>query len=123
MLGGVFEELPGLRVILAHGGGFFPYQIGRLDHGYHARPELQARLPHPPSHYLGNLYADSLIHDGQSLRFLIERFGADHVVLGSDYPFDMGCERPVDAVREIGLPAEQERAVLSGTLARLLGVG
>jgi aminocarboxymuconate-semialdehyde decarboxylase len=123
VLGGVFEELPGLQVILAHGGGSFPYQLGRLDHGYRARPELRARLPHPPSHYLSNLYADSLIHDGRSLRFLIERFGAGHVVLGSDYPFDMGCERPVDAVREIGLPSEQERAVVGGTLARLLGVG
>lgn len=123
VMSGVFEELPSLRVILAHGGGFFPYQIGRLDHGYRARPELQARLPKPPSAYLGSLYADSLIHDGRSLRFLIDRLGADHVVLGSDYPFDMGCEAPVAAVREIGLEPKQERAVLGRTLARLLGVG
>ena len=123
VMSGVFEELPELRVILAHGGGYFPYQIGRLDHGYQARPELQARLSKPPSHYLGNLYADSLIHDGRALRFLIDRFGADHVVLGSDYPFDMGCESPVAAVREIGLPPEQERAIVGGTLARVLGIG
>ena len=123
VMSGVFEELPDLRVVLAHGGGYFPYQIGRLDHGYHARPELQARLPKPPSAYLGNVYADSLIHDGRSLRFLIDRLGADHVVLGSDYPFDMGCEAPMAAVRELGLPVEQERAVLGGSLAGLLGVG
>jgi aminocarboxymuconate-semialdehyde decarboxylase len=123
VMGGVFEKLPGLRVILAHGGGFFPYQIGRLDHGYAARPELQARLPRRPSEYLSSIYADSLIHDGRSLRFLIDRFGADHVVLGCDYPFDMGCDRPADAVRELGLAPDTERAILGGTLARLLGVG
>jgi aminocarboxymuconate-semialdehyde decarboxylase len=110
-------------VILAHGGGFFPYQLGRLDHGYAARPELQARLPRRPSEYLGSIYADSLIHDGRSLRFLIERFGGDHVVLGSDYPFDMGCEAPVAAVRELKLTPATERAIAGGTLARLLNVG
>lgn len=120
ILSGVFEELPELRVILAHGGGFFPYQIGRLDHGYAARESLRERLPRPPSAYLGNVYADSLIHDGRSLRFLLDRLGSDHVVLGSDYPFDMGCDGPVDAVRELGLPSDTERAVLGGTLARLL---
>ena len=123
VMSGTFEALPGLRVILAHGGGFFPYQIGRLDHGYAARPELQARLPRRPSEYLSSIYADSLIHDGRSLRFLIDRFGADHVVLGCDYPFDMGCDRPADAVRELGLAPDTERAILGGTLARLLGVG
>lgn len=123
VMGGIFEELPGLRVILAHGGGFFPYQIGRLDHGYAARPELQARLPRRPSEYLGSIYADSLIHDGRSLRFLIDRFGGDHVVLGCDYPFDMGCDRPADAVRELRLSPVTERSILGGTLARLLGVG
>lgn len=123
VMGGVFEALPGLRVILAHGGGFFPYQLGRLDHGYAARPELRARLPHRPSEYLSSIYADSLIHDGRSLRFLIERIGADHVVLGSDYPFDMGCEAPVAEVRALGLPPATERAISGGTLARLLNVG
>jgi len=120
ILSGTFEELPGLNVILAHGGGYFPYQIGRLDHGYAAREDLQTRLPRPPSAYLDNVYADSLIHDGRSLWFLLDRLGADHVVLGSDYPFDMGCERPVDAVRELGLASGVEQAVLVGTLAGLL---
>jgi aminocarboxymuconate-semialdehyde decarboxylase len=123
IMSGAFEELPGLKVILAHGGGFFPYQLGRLDHGYASREELQAQLPRPPSAYLGSIYADSLIHDGRSLRFLVDRLGADHVVLGSDYPFDMGCEGPVDAVGEIGLAADAERAIVGGTLARLLKVG
>ncbi len=120
ILSGTFEELPGLNVILAHGGGFFPYQIGRLDRGYATRAELGARLLRPPSAYLRHIYADSLVHDGRSFRFLMDRLGADHVVLGSDYPFDMGCERPVDAIRELGLPHGVEQAVLGRTLAGLL---
>ena len=63
-----------------------------------------------------------MIHDSRSLRFLIDRLGGDRVVLGSDYPFDMGCEAPVEAVRELGLAPAQERAIVGGTLARLLGV-
>ena len=122
IMSGTFERLPRLKVVLAHGGGFFPYQIGRLDHGYGARAALQDHLPRRPSEYLGNVFADSLIHDGRSLRFLIDRLGADHVVLGSDYPFDMGCEAPVDEVRDLALDAPHERAILGGTLARLLKV-
>jgi aminocarboxymuconate-semialdehyde decarboxylase len=123
IMSGMLEALPGLKVILAHGGGFFPYQVGRMDHGYHVRSDLQDRLPRPPSFYLGQIYADSLIHDGRSLRFLIDRLGFEHVVLGCDYPFDMGCERPVDAVRALALPSDQERAILGATLGRLLKVG
>jgi len=123
IMSGTLEALPNLKIILAHGGGFFPYQIGRLDHGYLARPALQESLPRRPSAYLDQVYADSLIHDGRSLRFLIDRLGSDHVVLGCDYPFDMGCDAPVDAVRELSLPPDQERAILGDTLARLLRLG
>jgi aminocarboxymuconate-semialdehyde decarboxylase len=62
----------------------------------------------------------SLTHNGQALRFLIDRIGADHVVLGSDHPFDMGCDTPIDAVHELGLPPAQQNAVLGDTLAKLL---
>jgi aminocarboxymuconate-semialdehyde decarboxylase len=119
---GAFERLPNLKIVLAHGGGFFPYQIGRLDHGYRVHPAAFQGLPKPPSAYLGNVYCDSLTHDGQSLRFLIDRVGADHVVLGTDYPFSMRHDAPVDAVVELGLPAGQQKAVLGGTLAKLLKV-
>jgi aminocarboxymuconate-semialdehyde decarboxylase len=122
ILGGVFERHPGLRVILAHGGGYFPYQVGRMDHGYAARAELRERLPRRPSEYLGNLYCDSLTHSGISLRFLLDRLGDDHVVIGSDYPFDMGDTRPVDAIRDLGLGRERETKVLGKNLARLLRV-
>jgi aminocarboxymuconate-semialdehyde decarboxylase len=121
IVAGVFEKFPGLNVVLAHGGGFFPYQIGRLDHGYGVRKEL-AHLPHPPSHYLKNIYCDNLVHNLASQRFLVDRLGADHVVLGTDHPFDMGTETPVDFVRELGLPREQEEAIIGGNLAKLLKV-
>jgi aminocarboxymuconate-semialdehyde decarboxylase len=122
ILGGVLERFPRLRVILAHGGGYFPYQIGRLDHGWAARPDLARRLPRRPSEYLGSVYCDSLIHSDVSLRFLLDRMGDDHVVLGSDYPFDMGNPAPVEAVRRLGLGAEREARVLGKNLGRLLGV-
>ena len=120
LLSGTFERHPRLKVVLAHGGGFLPYQLGRLDHGHEVRPELNTRLPKPPTAYLGNIFCDSLTHDAQALRFLIDRIGADHVVLGSDHPFDMGSDTPVDAVRALGLGRAHEKAVLEGTLARLL---
>jgi aminocarboxymuconate-semialdehyde decarboxylase len=120
--GGVFERHPELKIILAHGGGYFPYQIGRLDHGYRVRAELRDRLPKPPSAYLGGLYCDTLTHNAVALRFLVERMGDDHVVIGTDYPFDMGDETPVDSVRACRLGAAGEANVLSRNLLRLLRV-
>jgi aminocarboxymuconate-semialdehyde decarboxylase len=122
ILGGVFERHPGLRVILAHGGGYFPYQIGRLDHGYAMRAELKERLPRRPSEYLASIYCDSLIHSDLSLRFLLDRMGDEHVVIGSDYPFHMGDPAPVDAIRRLGLGREREARVLGRNLAKLLGI-
>jgi aminocarboxymuconate-semialdehyde decarboxylase len=122
LMSGTFERFPRLKVVLAHGGGFLPYQLGRLDHGYEVRPELRTRLPKQPTAYLGNVFCDSLVHNDGALRFLIDRIGADHVVLGSDHPFDMGSTAPIDAVRTLGLPRAQEEAILGGNLARLLKV-
>jgi aminocarboxymuconate-semialdehyde decarboxylase len=122
LMSGTFERFPRLKVVLAHGGGFLPYQLGRLDHGYAVRPELQARLPKPPTAYLGTIFCDSLVHNDGALRFLVDRVGAEHVVIGSDHPFDMGTSTPVEAVRALGLPRAQEEAILGGNLARLLKV-
>ena len=118
--GGVFDRNPGLRIVLAHGGGYFPYQIGRLDWGYKVRAELHDRLPKPPSAYLGGIYCDTLTHNTTSLRFLVERLGDDHVVIGTDYPFDMGDETPVETVRACRFGAAVEANVLGRNLARLL---
>jgi aminocarboxymuconate-semialdehyde decarboxylase len=122
VLGGVFERFPRLNVILAHGGGYFPYQIGRLDHGYAVRPELRARLPRRPSDYLRNIYCDTLTHNGLALRFVLDRLGDDHVVIGTDYPFDMGATAPVETIRGYGLGMERESRVFGKTLAGLLNL-
>ena len=123
IFGGVFDRFPRLRIILAHGGGYFPYQVGRLDHGYEARRAARQHLSRHPSEYLENLYCDSLTHNALSLRFLLDRLGDDHVVIGSDYPFNMGDEAPVDAVRSLNLGREREAKLLHKNLARLLKVG
>lgn len=120
IMGGVFERFPALRVILAHGGGYLPYQVGRLDHGWATRREVHERLPRRPSEYLVNLYCDSLTHSGLSLRFLLDRMGDGHVVIGSDYPFNMGDERPADTIRALHLPSDVEAKVLATNLGGLL---
>ena len=122
ILSGTFERYPGLKIVLAHGGGFFPYQIGRLDHGFEVRKEINGHLPKPPSAYLKNIYCDSLTHSDKSQHFLIDRIGFDHVVLGTDHPFDMQTERPVDEIAALQLPVEQQKAILGGTLKKLLKV-
>lgn len=95
VFGGVLERLPRLRVAFAHGGGAFAGTLGRIEHGFAARPDLCAvDNPHPPRAYLGRFWVDSLVHDARTLRFVLETFGADRVALGSDYPFPLGEARP-----------------------------
>jgi aminocarboxymuconate-semialdehyde decarboxylase len=120
IMSGLFARYPGLKIILAHGGGYFPYQVGRLDHAYARRANLRSDLPHKPSFYLRNIYCDGLLHDPLSLQFLIDRMGADNVVLGCDYSFGMGTVHAAQWVRDLNLPAVDEKAILGGTLARLL---
>ncbi len=123
ILSGTLARHPGLRIVLAHGGGFFPYQIGRLDHGWAARPRLREACPEPPSFYLRQIWCDSLVHSPMALRFLVERVGEDHVVLGTDHPFDMGDDAPLGSLREAGLPAAAEAKVAGATLMRLMRLG
>lgn len=115
---GVLDRHPGLRLIAAHGGGYLPTYLGRSDHGWHARPDARG-CAHPPSTYLRRLHFDSLVFDAPSLRALIGVAGADRVLLGSDYPFDMGVEDPVDRVELAGLDAAVTRAVLAGNATTL----
>jgi len=120
IFGGVLERHPGLRFVFVHGGGFAPYQIGRWDHGWQCRPEAQTVISTPPSEYFARLFFDSLTHDRLSLEFLGQRVGWDHVVLGSDYQFDMADKDPVGKVRALGLSAGDEDQVLGGNAQRLL---
>lgn len=122
LLGGVFERHPGLKVCLVHGGGQFPYIKGRLDHGYRERSEVRKRSTKEPSAYLGQIWFDTTTHWDPALGFLIQEFGADHVYLGSDYPFDMADMDCVTRVRRLALTREAEGKILSGNMAELLRI-
>jgi aminocarboxymuconate-semialdehyde decarboxylase len=110
MLGGVLELHPLLRVLLVHGGGFVPYQIGRLDRGFTAAPPpVRARGTLSPRRLVERLYFDTVVHDDDALRHLVNFAATGHVVLGSDYPFPMRLDQPLDALDAAGLnPADRE---------------
>ncbi|MBN9605316.1 MAG: amidohydrolase [Actinomycetales bacterium] len=116
---GVLDRHPGLRLVAAHGGGYLPFAIGRSDHAWRVRPDAQA-CAHEPSSYLRKLWFDTVVHDPQQLRRLVETVGAERVVLGSDFPFDMGLDDPAGFVRGAGLDAEAVAAILDGNAAALL---
>ena len=122
IFGGVFERFPRLVVCVVHGGGFLPYQVGRMDQAYLAKPELAAtQLSRPPSEWARHLYFDTVTHDPDVLSFLVGQVGADHVLMGSDYPFEMGDADPVGTVRSVPDLADADRElILAGNARRLL---
>jgi aminocarboxymuconate-semialdehyde decarboxylase len=111
LFGGVIERHPDLRIILAHGGGALPQLVGRLQHGYGVRPEARNRASDPLAG-IGKLYYDTIVFDHPALRHLAAVAGADQVVLGTDYPFDMAEDAPLPFVRESGLPADAIARIL-----------
>jgi aminocarboxymuconate-semialdehyde decarboxylase len=120
ILSGILEAYPHLKILLAHGGGALPYVHARLDRGFEQRPEINKVISRPPTDYLKEFYFDTITHDRASLRYLIDFAGVDHILLGSDYPFDMGSEKPLDGLRSLGLKKEDESKIQGGTAARLL---
>jgi aminocarboxymuconate-semialdehyde decarboxylase len=111
MFSGALDELPDLRIVLAHGGGYLPYQIGRLAHGYAVRTEPHVNRASSPRDLLRRFYFDALTHDDKALAFLIGQVGADRVTLGTDAPFDMGEENPIgrlDTVQDLNA-ADRDR--------------
>ncbi|WUW19827.1 amidohydrolase [Streptomyces sp. NBC_01463] len=117
---GVLDRHPGLKVIAAHGGGYLPTHTGRSDHAWSTRPDAGAGCARLPSSYLKQLYFDSLVHDPHVLRELVRVAGAGRVLLGSDFPFDMGSEDPVGALRAARLTDSDFHAVRGGNAAALL---
>ncbi|TAE46409.1 MAG: amidohydrolase [Cytophagales bacterium] len=102
IFGGVFERLPRLRVAFAHGGGAFPASIGRIEHAFQVRPDLTAIDNNVnPRNYIGKFYIDSLVHEANVLRYLIELFGADKIALGTDYPFPLGELVPAELINSM----------------------
>jgi len=135
MFGGVFERFPKLRVAFAHGGGAFPFTIGRIEHAFHVRPDLVAidNKTNPRSYLAqtddqggvipARFYVDSLVHDRDVLRLLLKLFDAQRVALGSDYPFPLGEANPgelIDSIEEFS--GEEKTRLLSGTALEFLGL-
>ncbi|HEY1583428.1 MAG TPA: amidohydrolase family protein [Chthoniobacterales bacterium] len=135
IFGGVFERFPSLRVAFAHGGGSFPFTIGRIEHGFKVRPDLVAIDSQiNPRSYLARIdesgvqqparfYVDSLVHDPEALRFLRKLFGVERIALGSDYPFPLGEMHPgelIDAVPDFS--GEEKTRILAGTAREFLGL-
>jgi len=115
---GVLDRFPQLKLVAAHGGGYLPQVIGRSDHAWQVRPEARG-CEHPPSSYLGRLWFDSLVHSPVELARLVETAGARRVLLGSDYPFDMGSDYPVEAVEAAALGQDEREGILRGNAADL----
>ena len=123
IFGGVLERLPNLKIMFAHGGGSFPGLIGRLEHGFLARPDLVAhRNPHPPRNYLSRMYVDSLVHDAENLKYLLQLFGEKQIALGTDYPFPLGELKPGELITSLGLSAQTQQRLYSGTALEWLSL-
>ena len=121
--GGVLESYPGLKICVAHGGGYLPMYSGRCDHAYHARADCRAHISRPPSEYLKRLFFDSVVFDRQQLEYMVAKYGADHVLMGSDYPYDMAEQDPVGFVTSAALSPEDRAKIMGGNAARLLKIG
>lgn len=122
MFSGALDELKQLKICLAHGGGFVPYQIGRFVHGHQCRKETRELTKTSPYKFLRRFYYDTITHDPRALRYLIDLVGADRVTIGTDAPFDMGDEAPIDTVRAVkGLTAAEREQICSRTATALAG--
>jgi aminocarboxymuconate-semialdehyde decarboxylase len=121
IMAGIMEAHPQLKILLAHAGGALLALRGRLDHAHSFQPQTRERLEGPPSESLKKFYFDTITHDAGLLRQLVDFAGADHVLVGSDYPFDMGVGKPGEIVRKLNLLPDEESKILSLNALRLLG--
>jgi aminocarboxymuconate-semialdehyde decarboxylase len=120
---GVMARHPRLKIVVAHGGGYIAHYWARMDHAWRARPDCRTMIKRRPSSYLEKFYFDTITFDPEMLSRLIQRFGADHVVLGTDYPYDMGEEDPLGLVAQVKrLPKAERDLVVGGNAARLLKI-
>ena len=121
VFGGVMERHPKLKVCLLHGGGFVPYQAGRWVHGWQVRPEPKLNIKGSPQPYLDRFTFDTILHGRPQLEFLVGSAGAGRVLLGSDYPYDMGTGECVRQVRALAIADADKAKVLEGNALRLFG--
>jgi aminocarboxymuconate-semialdehyde decarboxylase len=120
---GVMQRHPKLTVVLPHAGGYLAHYPARMDHGWRARPDCRTVIRRPPSTYLKRMYFDTIAFDPDMLRQMIERYGPEHVLLGTDYPYDMGQDDPVAVVGGVrGLERAKRDLIEGGNAARLLRI-
>jgi len=120
---GVMERNPGLKILLAHAGGYLAHYWARMDHAHRARPDCRTVISKPPSSYLEKFYFDTITFDPVMLGNLIDRYGADHVLLGTDYPYDMGEEDPMGLIESVKrLKRSDKDMIMGGNAARLLNI-
>jgi aminocarboxymuconate-semialdehyde decarboxylase len=124
IFGGVMERFPDLKVCVMHGGGYLPFYPARFDHAYEQRDDCREHISRPPSTYLAQMSFDTMVFDPELIGTLVRRWGADHVLLGTDYPFDMGETDPVGLLARVeGLDDKERSLIAGGNAARLLHLG
>ena len=123
IFGGVLDRFPRLKFCLAHAGGFLPYTWGRMDRGYRAVKACQGKISRPPGEYVKLFYFDTIAHSPMALEYLVQNFGAERVLLGSDYPFDMGDPEPCKSVGALKIDAGDKEKIAGGNAASLLAIG
>src|SRR5215212_8770506 len=120
---GVLERHPNLKILAVHGGGYLGGYSGRIDHAWGARSDVANNLPKPPTEYLKKIYFDTVVFTPHQLEYLVKVFGADHVLMGTDYPFDMAEYDPVGHVANTeSLDANTVAAICGGNAKKLLGL-
>ena len=124
IFGGVLQDHPNLKIVVAHGGGYLPaYSGGSTRRHPSARPDTCEHLRHMPTTYLKRLYFDALVYTHHQLQYLVDLYGADHILVGTDYPADMGEIDPVGFIERCpGLDDTERRAILGRNAARLLNI-
>lgn len=123
IFGGVLDRHPELRVLVAHGGGYFPFYVGRMDHAWTYRPELKRLTSRRPSDYLPRMWYDTCVFRPDHIATLVDLAGADRVMLGSDYPFDMGDPDPLGTLEQAGLAPDALRGVRGETAMSFFRLG
>ena len=119
---GVFDRFPNLKLCLLHGGGFFPYHLGRFDNGFETASRGQRPHPakQPPSKYLKNLYFDNLVYRVETVEYLKRMVGTEHVMVGTDYPYDLGDWMAAEKIHKMECTSAEREAMLYGNARKLL---
>ena len=118
---GTLEKFKNLKILVSHGGGYLPAYSGRIDHAWGARPDCRLKIKSPPTSYLRKLYFDTIVFTYEQLEYLVKLFGSDHIVMGTDYPYDMAEDDPVGHVLGSKTLSENDiKNITGGNASRLL---